>query len=402
MKLKSLLVISVAITLMLFSDACINNKKVADSEKDINANSPENNVTVSKVDYAVYDSVDAMYDKADLVIRGKALDSRVEWMSHVIKLTAEEKSNPEINPGGKADDEKILTTIYTLEISDVYKGSAGKTIEVLQSGGKTGTAEYIYEETPEIALNKEYIMFLSESALYENSAWLLNNTQALYRVEGNNLIKLPGNTLELTFEDLVRLGESSNTIDTGSHEVTDEQILEQDNIEVEEVSVVVKSTEKLINAIKEAKSPDSTNDVYIRNKLQDIEYFYEPAVEFPGYELLHIEVNEYYIFYRYMPEKIIHDTDSPAFDYNNGIEVTIARADYMQKNVEWNNPLQPIIDQTGIEPNKDNVIYDREQNTITWAVDGHTWIDMRFPESFTIKYEDMVGYCNKVNKIEVK
>jgi hypothetical protein len=84
MKLQSLLVISVAITLMLFSDACINNKEVADSEKDINANSPENNVTVSKVDYAVYDSVDAMYDKADLVIRGKALDSRVEWMSHVI------------------------------------------------------------------------------------------------------------------------------------------------------------------------------------------------------------------------------------------------------------------------------------------------------------------------------
>ncbi|MDD3819542.1 MAG: hypothetical protein PHG41_06910, partial [Actinomycetota bacterium] len=128
-----------------------------------------------------------------------------------------------------------------------------------------------------------------------------------------------------------------NAISTGNHETVDEQNLEQGNIEVEEVPVVVKSTEELINAIKEAKSPDSTNDVYIRNKLQDIDYFYEPAVEFPGYELLHIEVNEYHIFYRYMPEEIIHGTDSPDFDFNNGIEVTITRTDYMQKYVEGNN-----------------------------------------------------------------
>ena len=199
MKLKNLLLISTAIALMFFSSACINEGRT----------DPEKDIITGKIDYAWYDSIDALYKKADLVIKGKVLGSRVEWMSHVIEPTAEEKSDPVLNPGGEIDDDdEMITTIYTVEISVVYKGSAGKTIDVLQLGGETDTATYSYEGTPEITINKEYILFLSESTLYENAAWLLNNAQALYKVEGNDLIKLPKNTLELTYEDLTRLEES--------------------------------------------------------------------------------------------------------------------------------------------------------------------------------------------------
>lgn len=206
MKLKNLLLASTAIALMFFSSACINEGRT-DPEKDI-ATTPENDINIGKIDYAWYDSIDALYEKADFVIKGKVLDSRVEWMSHVIEPTAEEKSDPILNPDGEIDDDKVITTIYTVEINVVYKGSVGKTIEVLQLGGETDTAKYSYEGASEITINKEYILFLSESTLYENAAWLLNNAQALYKVEGNDLIKLPQNTLELTYEDLTRLKKS--------------------------------------------------------------------------------------------------------------------------------------------------------------------------------------------------
>lgn len=206
MKLKNLLLVSTVIALMFFSSACINEGRT-DSEKDI-ATTPKKDIAIGKIDYAWYDSIDAMYEKADLAIKGKILNSRVEWMSHVIEPTAEEKSDPILNPGGEIDDDKVITTIYTVEINAIYKGSIGKTIELLQLGGETDTATYSYEGAPEITITKEYILFLSESTLYENAAWLLNNAQALYKVDGNDLIKLPKNTLELTYEDLTRLEKS--------------------------------------------------------------------------------------------------------------------------------------------------------------------------------------------------
>lgn len=133
MKLKNLLLVSTAVALMFFSSACTNEGRTA----------PEKDIIIGKVDYAWYDSTDALYEKADWVIKGKVLGSRVEWMSYVIEPTAEEKSDPILNPGGEIDDDKVITTVYTIEINAVYKGSVGKTIEVLQLGGETDTELYI-------------------------------------------------------------------------------------------------------------------------------------------------------------------------------------------------------------------------------------------------------------------
>lgn len=64
------------------------------------------------------------------------------------------------------------------------------------------------EGEPEITKDIDYIMFLYKSALRENAGWLLNAEQSLYKVEGENLLMLPNNTLKLDFEDLLRLSEN--------------------------------------------------------------------------------------------------------------------------------------------------------------------------------------------------
>jgi hypothetical protein len=191
---KKIMLISIAVAMMLFFSACTNEGR-ASSQKDI---------VIGQVDYPWYDSIDTLYEKADMVIRAKILDSRVEWMSHGIEQGAKEGSDQILNPGAKNDD-KVITTIYTAEINAIYKGSPVTTIEVLQLGGETDTEIYMYEGTQQINIKKEYVMFLSKSTLNENAAWLLNNIQAIYKVEGKNLIKFPQNTLDLTYEDLTML-----------------------------------------------------------------------------------------------------------------------------------------------------------------------------------------------------
>ena len=173
------------------------------------AGTTDKEVYIGRLDYANYDKIETLFTVADYVIKGKVIDSRVEWLSHLIQPTDEEESDPYKNPGGDVNDEKVLTTIFTVEITDSYKGKASSnTIEVMQLGGETETAIYRYEGAPEIAKNIEYVLFLSMSNLRDNTSWLLNDVQSLYQVNENELIKLSVNSLELTFEDLSRLAET--------------------------------------------------------------------------------------------------------------------------------------------------------------------------------------------------
>ncbi len=189
--------------------------------------------------------------------------------------------------------------------------------------------------------------------------------------------------------------EPSATIFKGNNE---EEVINKNltgaNVEAEEVSFVVKSAEELKSAIKNSRVSGNDNKVYSRNKLREIEYFYEPAVKFHGYELLQIEVNEHRIFYYYMPKSLMQDAESVMFDYENGIVVTVARLEGA-----FEDPLQPIIEQKDIKPNKDNVIFDKKHNSLTWVVDK-TWVYIQFPKSFT-QYEEMLSYC-KVVKVMIE
>ncbi len=203
MKRKNITLFPIMLFLSVFCIACT--ARTSDT-----AGTTGKEVYTGRFDYANYDKVETLFTVADYVIRGKVIDSKVEWLSHLIQPAGEEESDPYKNPGGEVNDEKVLTTIFTVEITDSYKGKAiGNTIEVMQLGGETKTAVYRYEGAPEIAKNIEYVLFLSMSNQRDNASWLLNDVQSLYQVNENELIRLSGNSLELTFEDLSRLAKPS-------------------------------------------------------------------------------------------------------------------------------------------------------------------------------------------------
>lgn len=171
-----------------------------------------------------------------------------------------------------------------------------------------------------------------------------------------------------------------------------QQVDTQCKIESEEVSCVVTSVEELKSTINASRTTDEDNNVYKQNKISEINYFFEPAVPFEGYDLYFIEVNEYSFFYYYMPVKALEEMCNPAFINTIGIIVSISREPYKDE------PLQPIIDQYGVKPDNSGYIFIKKHNEVIWAIDK-TRASITFPKSFT-KYNEMVKYC-KANRVEI-
>ncbi len=146
-----------------------------------NAKKSENIVLV---EYAHFASVEEMYQKADFVIKGKVIKSRVQWLSWV---------------------KQELATIYTVEILGSYKGfTADKTMELLTMGGETATAVFRYEPEIKLSMDTEYVMFLSKSRQIDNAVSLIAGPYALYRVDENGITGT-SYANKLTLEDLKRM-----------------------------------------------------------------------------------------------------------------------------------------------------------------------------------------------------
>lgn len=171
----------------------------------------EKTTVITRADYPYYEDESAIYEKASLVIRGKIIDKRMEYMSQVIELTKEQKDDPQLNPGGDVDEEKEMVTIYKVKIIDSFKGDVvkGDVVEIKQFGGETKDTIYIEEGAPQISQNGEYIMFLES---YEDSpATLLNNVQSLYGIEDNKIINHVENDFNVTIEKLEKLSNDTSS-----------------------------------------------------------------------------------------------------------------------------------------------------------------------------------------------
>lgn len=132
-------------------------------------------------DYKHYNSVDELAQEADYIFHGKVTEKAYEW--RVISRPAAELY---LNPEDVPPEEEELVTVYTVQVIDSYLNTAeaGDTIEVLMRGGETDTAIYLYEGTPQLLVEDEYVFFLSKSSFFENTGWPLNPTQAIYDAEG--------------------------------------------------------------------------------------------------------------------------------------------------------------------------------------------------------------------------
>ena len=81
------------------------------------------------------------------------------------------------------------------------------------------------------------------------------------------------------------------------------------------------SMDELINAVNDCQyNPDKYNSaLYSTNKFQEFEMKYMPIINIPNYSLLNIQINEYYVFYHYVP------TGDDFFSYQTGIVVAFPR-----------------------------------------------------------------------------
>lgn len=176
--------------------------------QDANVKQEEKSIAIVYSDYPYYSSIDALAEKAAIIIEGTVMDSRVEEIDE------------RMNPSSDTPPSMMVYTVYTVKVNNSYKGNVepDETIEIKQVGGEGETIIYklgVIEDYVEFVENKKYVMFLST---YENfPADLLNPIQACYSyeedtvktksiVENEQLISVNGkNDLTLTIEDLKRI-----------------------------------------------------------------------------------------------------------------------------------------------------------------------------------------------------
>ena len=83
----------------------------------------------------------------------------------------------------------------------------------------------------------------------------------------------------------------------------------------------------------------------------------------------------------------------PVFDYNTGITATFSRKP------DKNDPLAPLVKQAGIPLTEDNILYEKNLNSVTFAV-GDTWMSIRVPDELNdYNYLKNLGLAEKVHVI---
>ncbi len=154
---------------------------------------PEKTVTIS-ADYPEYDSVEALTDRADLIVQGTVKEMQYKQI--------------DISLGKGRDDSLSPYTVYTVAVDEVFKsdGNVGETIEVKVPGGIFDGVAYVIEgvDSPLLEKDQSYVLFL---ATYENlPASLLNLTQAAYEIgEDGKLAGVESDSsirLDFSIEDL--------------------------------------------------------------------------------------------------------------------------------------------------------------------------------------------------------
>jgi len=170
-KFRFISAMMVCVAAMFLSTACAS----VDKADEMSQGNPVT-VVVSQ-DFPHYKSIDSLAERADAIIKGKVVNTRVEAINDRV---ISESTNEELNPGGNPPVEKNIYTIYTIEIEEAYKGNykPGDTLDFKELGGTVGNTTFVAEEKVDISNEYDYIFFL---ATYDNTpASLLNSIQSLY------------------------------------------------------------------------------------------------------------------------------------------------------------------------------------------------------------------------------
>ncbi len=169
-----------AITTTAKADEDIPDESKAVTESSDNT---EYETVLVNADYPYYNSLQELYDAADLVI--VARNNRNE--STILNIGND-----------------IPYTVSSMSVTDVFKGDKSiESIDVKQLGGLMDGVMYISQGVEQLVQDGEYLLFLET---YDKSpASLLNPIQGMYYVEGSTVTARPENSIAVTLEDLSAL-----------------------------------------------------------------------------------------------------------------------------------------------------------------------------------------------------
>lgn len=140
---------------------------------------------IASEDYPSYGSVDALSERADTIVKGNVIQTRVEALDD--RGQADSQDQNHMNAAGSAADAQVsfdkIYTIDTVQVTESYKGgyTAGDRLEVKQLGGQLGNTEIVNDDSFKLMQAKDYVLFLETYA--DTPASLLNSVQSLYVVK---------------------------------------------------------------------------------------------------------------------------------------------------------------------------------------------------------------------------
>ncbi|MEV4477210.1 hypothetical protein ACFFR3_37715 [Nonomuraea salmonea] len=166
-----------------------------------------------RADYPQYESADALFDRANLVVEARIV-GEPRYLQEVAEpdpTTTDPKLNPNAGApakltGDEPEPPATVITVYTAQVLQVYKGEAkvGQSVEVKELGGVFGGVTYKEENTTALQRDSGYVLFLETYP--DSPAALLNPVQGKYPLDGaKNPSPLPENTIKLTRADLEKL-----------------------------------------------------------------------------------------------------------------------------------------------------------------------------------------------------
>jgi hypothetical protein len=175
------------------------------------AGPPAGGTVVMQPDYPGYDSLEALYEHADLVIQARIAGP---GESRELKPDAggtDPAANPEAGaPAAQAvPHEPIVVTVFAAEVVEVLKGTAkaGQTIEVKQLGGVLNGVTYVDASATSLLADTTYLLFLQT---YPNApASLLNPQQGQYLMSASGTMQsVSVQAPTFTYADVVALSKS--------------------------------------------------------------------------------------------------------------------------------------------------------------------------------------------------
>lgn len=176
--------------------------------------SAEESVIIYEAEYPVYQSADALFERATLVVEGRVTgEPRVVKQQEELPIDPQE-TDPMLNPNAGAPpqaavaeaEEPTVITVHSVEVLKVFKGEAkpGQIVGVKELGGQIDGVTYKMEDLVPLQTEQSYMLFLETYP--DSPAALLNPEQAKYPLDASGAPQpLAENPVKLSRDDLTRL-----------------------------------------------------------------------------------------------------------------------------------------------------------------------------------------------------